>query len=292
MGSGLDLRSCSAGPRAGASGNTISVSISNRTSGATSSLAAARPRWTAGYRSGGGGALLDQALEYDPTAHTSDNARRLAAAVFDAPIVDVTGPLLTLPEDARRRARSILGAARRPVVAIHVSGGRAIKQWDPERFGDVARRLVETRAVTILLTGSPADHELVQRVSATLPGDAVIDATGGLDLLTVAALLDQSDVVITGDTGPMHLAFAVGTPIVAVFGPSDPRRYAPQGPLDRVVRVDLPCAPCNRIRLPPARCRGNTPDCLAGVSADRVFEAATAILDQCGPRSLTRNASA
>ena len=62
----------------------------------------------------------------------------------------------------------------------------------------------------------------------------------------------------------MHLADAVGTPIVAVFGPSDPRRYAPRGVRDTVVRIDLPCSPCNRIRLPPARCVGHTPDCLAG----------------------------
>ena len=68
----------------------------------------------------------------------------------------------------------------------------------------------------------------------------------------------------------MHLAVAVGTPVVAVFGPSDPARYAPRGPLDRVVRVDLPCSPCNRIRLPPARCVGHTPDCLAFVTADSV----------------------
>jgi ADP-heptose:LPS heptosyltransferase len=91
--------------------------------------------------------------------------------------------------------------------------------------------------------------------------------------------------MLTGDTGPMHLAAAVGTPIVAVFGPSDPRRYAPRGPHDRVVRVDLPCAPCNRIRLPPARCTGRTPDCLALVTPERVFEAAAAILDGCRDRT-------
>ena len=76
----------------------------------------------------------------------------------------------------------------------------------------------------------------------------------------------------------MHLAAAVGTPVVAVFGPSDPVRYAPSGPSDRVVRVDLPCSPCNRIRLPPSRCVGHTPDCLVGVSVDRVLEAALSVL--------------
>jgi ADP-heptose:LPS heptosyltransferase len=244
-------------------------------------LAAARPRWTAGYRSAGGGPILDQALEYDPTSHTSDNARRLAASVFDSAVQDAAGPLLVVPEEQRRLARSILGTAPRPVVAIHVSGGRPVKQWDPQRFADVAARLVTSRGATILLTGSEADRALIEQVISRLPARAVIDVANGGDLLTLAALLDESDLLITGDTGPMHLAFAVGTPIVAVFGPSDPQRYAPRGPLDRVVRVDLPCAPCNRIRLPPARCRGTTPDCLALVSSDAVFEAAAGVLDQC-----------
>ena len=248
-------------------------------------LAAARPRWTAGYASAGGGPVLDQALDYDPGSHTSDNARRLAAAVFEAPLTEDVGPLLVIPEEHRRQAQAIIGDAVRPVVAMHVSGGRPVKQWDPQRFGEVAQKLAASRRATILLTGSTADRPLVSQVKSLLPSSGVIDVTDSVDLLTLAALLAQSDLLVTGDTGPMHLAHAVGTPIVAVFGPSDPRRYAPRGPLDRVVRVDLPCAPCNRIRLPPARCQGITPDCLALVSSDRVYDAAAAVLDQLAHRN-------
>jgi len=244
-------------------------------------LAAARPSWTAGYASAGGGPLLDLALDYDAGSHTSDNARRLTAAVFESQLAEATGPLLAVSEEHRQRARSIVGTVRHPLVAMHVSGGRPVKQWDPQRFGDVARKLAATRGATILLTGSEGDRALVARVKAVLPESAVIDVANGVDLLTLAALLDQSDLLVTGDTGPMHLAHAVGTPVVAVFGPSDPVRYAPRGPFDRVVRIDLPCAPCNRIRLPPARCQGKIPDCLALVSADSVFDAAAAVLDQC-----------
>ena len=120
----------------------------------------------------------------------------------------------------------------------------------------------------------------------------MVDGSGDHSLLTLAALLAEVELLITGDTGPMHLAAAVGTPIVAVFGPSDPRRYAPRGSLDRIVRVDLPCAPCNRIRLPPARCTGRTPDCLALVTPDRVYETAVSVLDQCFPVGRSRNALA
>lgn len=241
--------------------------------------AAAGAAWTAGYRSGGGGALLDLALDFDTRAHTTANARGLVAATFGRTPPAPTGPLLALPEGARRRAEARLPRRGGPLVGVHPSGGREIKQWDPARFAAVASRLVEERGATIVLTGAPADRALVDFIRAQLPADRAIDAAGEPSLLDLAAMLERLDLFITGDTGPMHVAAAVGTPVVAVFGPSDPRRYAPAGARNRIVRIDLPCAPCNRIRLPPARCVGHIPDCLAGIGADRVFEAAVALLE-------------
>ncbi|HVL67127.1 MAG TPA: glycosyltransferase family 9 protein [Vicinamibacterales bacterium] len=251
-------------------------------------LAVAGARQTVGYRSAGGGALLDAALDYDPSAHTADNARRLAAAAFRRPPAEGSPRTLRVPDEHRHRAASLLDARRPPFVAVHAAGGRAVKQWDPERFAAVARALVTRRGATIVLTGTPADRRWIEPVRLGLPERAVVDLSShDADLLTVAAVLERCELLVTGDTGPMHLAAAVGTPIVAVFGPSDPRRYAPRGPLDRVVRVDLPCAPCNRIRLPPARCTGRTPDCLALVAADDVLDAALGVLDACGARGPT-----
>jgi ADP-heptose:LPS heptosyltransferase len=245
-------------------------------------LAMAGARWTAGYRSGGGGALLDIALDYDPTSHTADNARRLVAEAFGRPIDCSTlpaGVALTMSPAARHHAARLLSDAGTPLIGVHAGGGRAVKQWPVERFGDVARRLIEQRTATIVLTGSAADRPLIDAVKQTLPPGQVIDLGGSVDLPTLAAVVARLDLLVTGDTGPMHLAHAAGTPIVAIFGPSDPARYAPRGPYDRVVRVDLPCSPCNRIRLPPARCTGHTPDCLAFIDADSVFTAAVSVLD-------------
>jgi ADP-heptose:LPS heptosyltransferase len=163
---------------------------------------------------------------------------------------------------------------------MHVSGGRAIKQWPVERFAEVARRLVEYSGATIVLSGAAADRPMVETVKSALPGSHVVDVAGHIDLLTLAGLTERLDLLVTGDTGPMHLAAAVGTPVVAVFGPSDPARYAPRGPLDRVVRADLPCSPCNRIRLPPARCVGHTPDCLELVTVNDVFSTAVSVLER------------
>ena len=254
-------------------------------------LALAGAAWTVGWKSGGGGPVLDVSADFDPRTHTIANARRLVRTAFDRTAAESARPLLTIPDAAVRAASDRLGtntSRSGPRIGMHVSGGRAIKQWDLDRFAEVAARLIDTRRATIVLTGSPADRPLVDRVTRALAPRPIIDATGNIDLLEVAALLQHHDLFVTGDTGPMHLAYTVGTPVVAVFGPSAPQRYGPMGPFDaaqdrpadRIVRVDLPCSPCNRSRQPPSRCVGHTPDCLTGVSADAVFDAALAVLDQ------------
>jgi lipopolysaccharide heptosyltransferase II len=235
----------------------------------------------AGFTSAGGGALLTDPIACDPRAHVAANAIRLVRRVFPDVSTGASATPLRIPEEERRAAAEMLRDRAGPLVGVHASGGRAIKQWPPERFGRVAERLVEDRGATIVLTGAAGDRDLAGALRAALPPDApVVDLIGRADLVRLAAVLERLDLLITGDTGPMHLAAAVGTPVVAVFGPSDPARYAPLAADARIVRVDLPCSPCNRIRRPPERCVGHTPDCLLGVDADAVFEAALALLQR------------
>ena len=240
-------------------------------------LAATGARLRAGFASGGGGAFLDVALDYDPALHTADNAVRLVRATLGLPHAPVRLPQLRVPDvnrdEATRLMRPLEGTRK---IGLHTNGGRPVKQWPEERFRTVARHLVEKRDAAIVLTGTPAEQAQLRFVSDGLPRSRILDLSEETNLLTVAAVLQALDLFVTGDTGPMHLAHAVGTPVVAVFGPSDPARYAPRGLHDRVVRVDLPCSPCNRIRLPPARCVGHTPDCLAGVEAASVL----AVIDE------------
>ncbi len=237
----------------------------------------------AGFSSGGGGPLLDVALPYDTRAHTADNAVALVQAALGRRADAVVGPSLTIPDSARADAARLLGDRREPIVAVHVSGGRAIKQWPETRFREFARTLIEKRGATIVLTGSHADRRQIDAVMTGLPGTHVLDLSGMLDLITLAAVLERAMLLVSGDTGPMHIAAAVGTPIVAIFGPSDPARYGPRGPLDRVVRIDLPCAPCNRIRVPPARCVGHTPDCLARIETAQVLAAVEDVISRAVP---------
>jgi ADP-heptose:LPS heptosyltransferase len=235
--------------------------------------------WTAGFESGGGGALLDLGLPFDTTLHTTDNLVALIRAVtrgWSAGPAS-TDSRLQLDDDVRRRASERLAGLRAPIVAMHVSGGRAIKQWPLDRFADVARWTIEQRRGSLVFTGTRDDAEANDDVRGRLPDGSTVDVAG-IGLVEAAAVLERCDLLVTGDTGPMHLANAVGTPVVAIFGPSDPRRYAPRGLHDRVVRIDLPCAPCNRIRKPPARCIGHTPDCLSGIAVAAVTSAIEDVL--------------
>jgi ADP-heptose:LPS heptosyltransferase len=243
-------------------------------------MAAIGAAWTAGFTSGGGGPLLDTALEYDTAIHTTDNLRALVRAMTGK-AVNHEESALRIPAGDREEAARLLArfnGTRR--IGIHVNGGRAIKQWPESRFREVARRLVHDRGAALVLTGTSGDRALIDGVLAALPPDRALDLSGDRSLLMVAAVLERLDVFVTGDTGPMHLARAVGTPIVAIFGPSQHWRYGPRGVRDRVVRIDLPCSPCNRIRVPPARCAGHTPDCLAGVDVASVIAAIDDVLGE------------
>jgi ADP-heptose:LPS heptosyltransferase len=238
-----------------------------------------------GFHSGGGGAFLTRALPYDTTAHTTANALRLVDTIYPGSAAKAGNATvqefacLDVPEEARQEVVGRLADAGPLVIGINPSGGRRLKQWDPDRFAQAATRLARAHHATVALIGAPEDRPLVNTVRDALPEDVrVIDFAGQLDLVGLAALCERLTVLITGDTGPLHLAAAVGTATVAIFGPSDPRRYAPLTLASRVVRTDLWCSPCNRIRLPPIRCRGRMPDCLAAVDIEDVCRAADELL--------------
>jgi ADP-heptose:LPS heptosyltransferase len=245
----------------------------------------------AGFDMAGGGPLLTCRVPYDPTRHVADNLLRLVEHALDVPrgSLQRTEERLKVPPEARARAESLLAGGgqgvpgprrtgaepERPLsIGIQVGGGRVVKQWDPARFGVLAARLAERYPVQIVFTGSADDRRLVAAALAHVPTHVpVVDVCGQVDLPTLAALLERFAVFITGDTGPMHLAAAVATPLVAIFGPSDPRRWGPLSSTARIVRSDVACGPCNQIRRPPARCSDALADCLAAIDVDQVLEA-------------------
>ncbi len=249
-----------------------------------------------GYANTGGAYLLTHTVSLDETVSWVEQNRQAVAVAlgepFEAPPRD---PLTPSDRDFAARLLRALGLeARRPLVGIHPSGGRLVKQWDPARFREVALRLQRELGATILVTGSAADQPLARQVGTGLLAQP-LDLTGKLTVRETMAVIASLDLFLSPDTGPMHMACAVDTPSVTVFGPSDPVRYFSGGdgrPGSRhvVVRADLWCSPCNLIRKPPEECAGPAPpECLSLVSVDSVFEAAARLLREqprrgAGPR--------
>ena len=238
-----------------------------------------------GFEMGGGGPLLTDAVTYEPASHVAINAARLVARAFDLRVnagqATCPRPTIRVPADARRRAAALLerAGARRTLIGLQPGAGRAIKEWSPERFAAAGAELARDADVSLVVTGAPSDRPLVTALTAALPVDRhVVRVPERVDLVVLAAILERLALFITGDTGPMHLAAAVGTPVLAVFGPSLPSRYAPLSDRARIARVDLPCSPCNRLRNPPGWCVGHVPDCLSGVEVSAVLSAARDLL--------------
>ena len=240
-----------------------------------------------GYANTGGAYLLTQVVPLDETVSwVEQNQRAVALAVGRRPEAARLDPLTESDRDFVGRLLRALGlTAKRPLVGIHPGGGRLVKQWEIARWRELALRLQRDFDARILITGSEADRPLAEAVGTGLLARA-LDLTGKLTVRETMAVIGALDLFLSPDTGPMHMACAVGTPSVAVFGPSDPVRYfsAPDGlagSRHRVVRSDLWCSPCNLIRKPPDECAGpEPPECLRLVSVDDVYREAAQLLRQ------------
>jgi heptosyltransferase-1 len=162
-------------------------------------------------------------------------------------------PSIVVPFAAQSWARDFLAKSghlpgERPLVAL--SPGRSAAwhfvRWPEDNFVAAGRALYERCGARLLLIGGDAEVPIADRMMAALAAHRIpaINSVGKLELAQSEALLQQADLVICNDSGPMHVAAAVGTPTLAVFGPADHRLWGPYGPEHRVVRLDLDCSPC------------------------------------------------
>jgi heptosyltransferase II len=155
-------------------------------------------------------------------------------------------PELPLPQHLRRAWQEMAGPWEGRVVGIFPGSHAPSRRWDADRYAAVARSLAATGARVIVF--GAAGEAPITRVVA---GDVALDMTGRTDLPVLAAALAACDILVTNDSGPMHLAAAVGTRTLVVGGPADTRETAPGGVgHEYVQRLDLPCVPCVRNECP------------------------------------------
>jgi len=202
-------------------------------------------------------------------------------------------PGIIIDAESRARATNLLtdsGMNRaNPTVAIHPGAGwySRARIWPAERFAAVARGLGESHNANIIVLGGPDEAEAAARIEKVAgKGGRVYNLAGCTSILETAAIIEACDIFLGNDSGPMHIAAAVGTPVVAVFGPSNIQAWGPYTPpgeksRHRVVARDLPCMPCfYRAQSLGLREGCGTRECLTLLSHRPVLEACREVLSE------------
>jgi len=181
-------------------------------------------------------------------------------------------PWIYLDMEERLKARSLIRNLKRPVIGLNPGAAfGSSKRWPPERFGEVAKKIAGELKGTSVIFGSKAEERTAEEIMK--PAPEALSFAGKTTLRELAALISECDALITNDSGTMHVGYAVGTPLVALFGPTSPRLTGPPPAGNIVIKKDVPCSPCFERECPEKHTQ-----CMLGISADEVFNALKRVL--------------
>lgn len=223
--------------------------------------------------------LADVKVPYDDTRHTGETYLALGRAAGLRERVYRPGGLVPAPEAVTALGRRPwLPLADEPLVVVHPGSGDNFpgRRWPTRRFGLVARRLVDEAGAVVAVTGTPDEAGLAREVveAAERP---LVDLAGALTLDELVALLARARLLVANDTGPVHLAGALGVPVVGLYGPNTPRLYGPLAPGSVAFYDAPPCSPCiTNFNYKTSRCRN--PVCIRAHDVADVGAAALRLL--------------
>lgn len=168
------------------------------------------------------------------------------------------------------------GDLTRPLVMLHPGARYWFKAWPAERFAELADRLTECYGCRVLVGGGPQDRTMAEEIARRARSSPTVVA-GCATLLQFASMLKRCSVFIGNDSGAMHVAAAVGTPVVALFGPSNPAEWGPLTERQAVLYKGMDCRACFH-----PDCRRGENNCMRLISVDEVFEAAARLVKILG----------
>jgi heptosyltransferase-2 len=183
---------------------------------------------------------------------------------------EFSSPYVYLSLAERLSARELLKDARRPILGINPGAAYgSAKRWFPERFAEVANWFLKDTEGSVVIFGGKGEVDIAQEIDKLIPEDKLLLA-GKTSLRELVSLISECDVFVTNDSGPLHIAYAVGTPLVAIFGSTDPKLTGPppqaEGSSAVVVTHSLSCGPCF-VRT----CEKNDMRCMYDVTSDDVY---------------------
>jgi heptosyltransferase-2 len=237
-----------------------------------------------GYARDGRSSLLTEAIEVPPPAAYGHQAYYYLQLLFRAGLIDAPQPIhqvrLVLEDAERAWAANHLRrmGLQGPRFFVGLTPGAffgAAKRWLLQRYALLADRLVGAFNADVLIFGSRAERALAEEIARAMKHTPVILA-GETSLRQLMALLAQCQLVVSNDSGPMHLAAALGVPLVAIFGSTDKRATGPLGPRTRVVKHPVACSPCG-LRECPIDFR-----CMKSVTVEEVYETALDMVEKLG----------
>jgi heptosyltransferase-2 len=183
---------------------------------------------------------------------------------------EFSAPYIYLSLDERLSARELLKDMKRPILGINPGAAfGSAKRWFPERFAEVANWFFKDTAGSVVIFGGESEVGIAQEINKLIPENKLLLA-GKTSLRELVSLISECDVFITNDSGPLHIAYAVGTPLVAIFGSTDPELTGPPLQADGnsavVVAHNLTCSPCFE-----RTCEKNDLQCMYAVTSDDVY---------------------
>jgi ADP-heptose:LPS heptosyltransferase len=220
---------------------------------------------------------------FDPRAHAIVNNLRVAGIESEGARLDME---VFLSEDDRDQAEELLRGLPRPRIGIHVGYGprgkkrnqsERLKGWSKDNFAEVAAGLL-SRGASVAFTGSREDRGDVEEILSRLPrSKSAVSLAGRTSLRTLAASIEKLDAFVSVDSGPAHLAAAVGTPLVVLWGPAILEQVRPLSSRSKItiLRHPPPCAPCYETPLMKT-CRRNV--CMESIAPSEVLAAVEALL--------------
>ncbi|HYQ48560.1 MAG TPA: lipopolysaccharide heptosyltransferase II, partial [Thermodesulfovibrionales bacterium] len=227
-----------------------------------------------GYSRDGRRLLLTHPVAFDSYARNLHHIDYYLNLVRRAGFEAVPGmPWIFLGLEERIKARDMLASMKRPIVAINPGATYgSSKRWHPGRFAEVADAVMRELGGSIILLGGPketliADEILRSADSSLITAGSLLNLAGRTSLRELISVISECDMLLTNDSGPMHVGYAVGTPIVAIFGSTSPEHTGPAGMSDIVIRKAVACAPCFE-----RECRKKELECMDRITSSEVFD--------------------
>jgi heptosyltransferase-2 len=230
-----------------------------------------------GYNRDGRGFLLTSAL---PLPHNKDKTHQI---YYYLNLVEQLGfkagysePYIFLKLEERLHAREMLNHIRKPILAINPGAtyGSA-KRWFPDRFAEIANWFISDTGGSAIIFGGKTEVDIADEIyKKVIPGfrtpDSLVSLAGKTSLRELISLISECDVFVTNDSGPMHIAYAVRTPLIAIFGSTDPVLTGPPPGVDGnnyiAIKPDLSCSPCFE-----RSCKMNDLRCMYAITSDEVY---------------------